>query len=315
MIMRGFMKRIRITILIGLSLFSAAWCGDGSNALQDFFSAWQMPKVWIAATLALAGSVLLIMRKVVSSVRLVMMAVAFFAFGVIGVLPWGSFAQGMGLHPSPMCIIEKPFLFINAGRSIPIFFFSMLAFVGLLTIISNKSFCGWTCPVGALQELIYHIPVFRKFKRPLPFALTNTIRLGVFAIFIVLVFTLSFSLFGYLNAFHILHWRWSATLIPSLIIVLIGGLIVYRPFCYLVCPLGLVTWILEPFSILRVRLIKSACTDCRLCIKKSPCPTVPSILENKKIRPDCHACGKCIQACPENALIFNKKSLNSVNSL
>jgi len=39
-------------------------------------------------------------------------------------------------------------------------------------------------------------------------------------------------------------------------------------------------------------------------VKKSPCPTVPSILEGKKSRPDCHACGACIEACPENALKF-----------
>jgi ferredoxin-type protein NapH len=66
----------------------------------------------------------------------------------------------------------------------------------------------------------------------------------------------------------------------------------------------LLTWLAEHISILRVRLDKEACTNCMICVKKSPCPTVPSILEGKKSRPDCHACGACIEACPENALKF-----------
>ena len=108
----------------------------------SLFTPWQLPKVWVAIGLALLGTVLLMTQKLNAATRIVLMVVAFFAFGVVSVLPLGDFARGMGLHPSPMCVIEKPFLFVNAGRTIPIIFISIFAFVGILTVVSNKSFCG-----------------------------------------------------------------------------------------------------------------------------------------------------------------------------
>jgi polyferredoxin len=271
---------------------------------MEFFSYWNIPKIWITAAFVLVGTILLFTRRVKTPLRLVMMALAFFAFGVLSLLPLGDFAKGMGLHPSPMCIIEKPFLFLNNGQAVPLFFISLFTFVALLTIVSNKSFCGWACPLGALQELVHAVPLLKKIKVTLPFRVTNSIRFAVFSAFVVLVFALSFSLYEYVNAFHILHWVWKAQLILPIIIVFIGGLVIYRPFCYLICPVGLYTWVFEQVSAVRVSVNSDACTDCQLCVKKSPCPTVPSILAKNKVRPDCHACGKCIEVCPEKALDF-----------
>ena len=284
--------------------FLFAQAEQAAQKAPGFFAIWGLSKIWVAAALAIIGAILLKLKKVTIPVRLVFMAIAFLAFGVISLLPLGEFGKGMGLHPSPMCVIEKPFLFLNAGRSIPIIFISIFTFVGLLTILSNKSFCGWTCPIGAIQELIYRIPILNKMKFNLPFTITNSIRTIIFVLFVILVFTVNFTLYGWINAFHILHWSFDLTLIIPIIISIIGALFLYRPFCYLICPIGLFTWVLEQVSIVRVKLNKKACTDCMICVKKSPCPTVPSILESKKIRPDCHACGRCIEVCPENALEF-----------
>lgn len=297
------MRRYRL-VVFGFLLLAAVLTVLAKNAAPTLFAAWQLPKIWVAAGLALGGTLLLVTKKLNPLLRAILMVAAFIAFGVLSVMPLGDFARGMGLHPSPMCVIEKPFLFVNAGRSIPILFFSIFTFVAILTIISNKSFCGWTCPIGALQELFYKIPVPKKLKTKIPFKLSNSIRFIIFVIFVVLVFTISFSLYQYINAFHVLHWTWSWELILPITIAFVGGLFIYRPFCYLVCPLGLATWVLEHISILKVKLNKDACTDCKLCVIKSPCPTVPAILDMKRSRPDCHACGVCIEACPEDALQF-----------
>ncbi len=49
------------------------------------------------------------------------------------------------------------------------------------------------------------------------------------------------------------------------------------------------------------------CTDCNLCIKKSHCPAVQSFVDGSKSYPDCFACGRCIEACPKNALGFVRR--------
>ncbi len=268
----------------------------------SFFDVWALPRVWVGALVGLIGLVLLMRKRVTKNLRLLAMGIVFFLFSIVAILPWGKFAEGMGLHPSPMCVIEKSFIFLQMGRAIPIVFISIFVFTMLMTIIGNKLFCGWNCPIGALQEMLHRIPVPNKFK--LPFVLSNATRVVVFVAFIGLLFTLGFSIYEYVNPFEFLHWSLEWAVAPAFLVTFVAALFVYRPFCYLICPLGLVTWLAEHISIIRVRVDKKACTECMLCVKKSPCPSVQAILDGKFSRPDCHACGACIEACPENALRF-----------
>ena len=57
---------------------------------------------------------------------------------------------------------------------------------------------------------------------------------------------------------------------------------------------------------LKVKVNRHNCKDCNLCINKSSCPAVQSILDEKRFHPDCFACGRCIGNCPEKALKFAK---------
>jgi polyferredoxin len=292
-------------LLSGLvTLLFGAEEGGETRRQMTFFSVWTLPRVWVGAILAFFGLVLLMTRKATTRVRFAALLLVFFAFSVLPFLPLGKFAEGMGLHPSPMCSIEKPLMFVQLGRSVPIVFFSILGLILLMTLIANKLFCGWNCPIGALQELLHKVPLPRGWKGKLPFRITNTIRIVLFLLFAGLLFGLGFSLYAWINPFEFLHWQMEWAVIPAFVITFIGALFFYRPFCYLVCPIGLVTWLVEHTSILRVRLDKNACTNCMICVKQSPCPTVPAILEQKRSRPDCHACGACIEACPEKALRF-----------
>jgi len=275
-----------------------------SSKVFTFWTVWTLPRVWVGAILAFIGVVLLMTRSAGKWVRLLAMFVVFFAFSIVAILPLGAFADGMGLHPSPMCTIEKAFIFNQMGRAVPIIFFSILAFIIALTLIANKSFCGWNCPIGALQEILHAVPMPKKWRVKLPFRWTNAVRILLFTVFLVLLYAMAFSLYAYLNPFEFLHWQLEWAVIPAALVTFVAAFFMYRPFCYLVCPVGLVTWLVEHVSILRVKLDKEKCTMCMRCVKESPCPTVQSILDGKKSRPDCHACGACIQACPEDALRF-----------
>jgi polyferredoxin len=230
--------------------------------------------------------------------------VIFFTFGVLAVLPLGQFAAGMGLHPSPVCTVTKPFTFIDAGRSVPILFFAVLAAITVFSIAGNKLFCGWVCPIGAIQELFHSIPVPRRMKIKLPFKVTNWIRVLAFLGFAPLVFILGKSIYDYINPFHALHW--SFVLLDMLVLsaVLIASVFIFRPYCYVLCPMGLYTWIFEHISIMRIRVNQELCTKCGNCLMTTPCPAMPAIVDGKKSHPDCHACGDCLDKCAEGAITF-----------
>ncbi len=284
---------------------SSSWAqGRGQGGPPGFFDILLLPRVWMSALFCILGLLLLMNSKLSRNLRLAMLPVVFFVFAVLWVFPLGRFALGMGPHPSPLCVVTKPFLFLDAGYSIPTVFFAIFASIAVLSLIGNKLFCGWVCPIGAIQEIFHRIPTPARLKRRLPFKITNTIRVAGFVAFVPIVFIAGVSIYDYFNPFEILHWHMELSLIVVMGITLVGAVFVFRPFCYLWCPLGLITWFLEHIAVFRVRLDKDACTECDICVDESPCPSVRSILDGKRSRPDCHACGRCIEACPEVALRF-----------
>ena len=92
----------------------------------------------------------------------------------------------LGKSPNPMEGIVKVFksmvgLYPDPFNKVKAFIFFLL-----LAIIGNKIICGWACPMGSIQELIYKLPLFKKIKKKkLPFILTNSIRTGIFIIMLL----------------------------------------------------------------------------------------------------------------------------------
>jgi len=297
--------RIVVLTLLTVLLVSNAYGEEHQDGGWSFFSVLALPKMWLAFIVSLWGLSLLSAGAVRRRLRMVFLGLAFFLWGVSPLLPLGSFAEGMGLHPSPMCMVTRPFQFLALGRGIPLLFVALFAFTAVLTVVGNKLFCGWVCPIGALQELIHALPIPVSMKRVVPFRVSNAIRFGFFILFLLLLFLFTFYIYDYVNPFHFLHWEFDALTVVVIAVVLGASLFIYRPFCYHLCPLGLFTWVLEQVSIIRLRFDKNRCTSCNACMEKSNCPAVPAILDQKRIRPDCHACGRCIELCREGALHFD----------
>ena len=305
---RWLKHSVQLAALTGWILFMVAaqlWADETQTKQKmGFFDVLMLPRVWMGALFCLAGALMLMRAKLRREIRITFLALAFFAFGVLTVLPLGQFARGMGLHPSPVCTVTKPFLFVNAGRGIPIIFPAILFSIAVFSIVGNKLFCGWVCPVGALQEIVHEVPLPRRAKIKLPFKVTNWIRVLLFIVFVPLVFVIGKSVYDYVNPFEALHWGFGLYEMIILAGVLIAGLFVFRPFCYLACPLGLFTWILEQISVLRIKVDPDKCTMCFDCIDSTPCPAMSAIVEGKRYRPDCHVCGNCLDKCDEGAIRF-----------
>ena len=203
------------------------------------------------------------------------------------------FKSMVGLYPDPMV------------KVIAFSFFIMLAVIG------NKIICGWACPFGALQELIYSIPILRKIKKKkLPFVFTNTIRTCLFIAMLLLLFAIiggrkGFVVYHYLNPFNLfdLHFE-TFSILLTVIIALLVSFIIYRPFCQFICPFGLVSWIAERFSIFRIRVDKEKCTRCGACIKACPLEAAEGRVNGKKMPADCFSCARCLNVCPVDAIQY-----------
>ncbi len=295
-----------LVLLFLASLLLADEDGD-HRPLLGFWGIMAYPRYWMSLVFGLLGFILLQKVRLTKNLRLLFLPIIFFIFSLVELLPLGVFAQRMGLHPSPVCTVSKPFLFFVEGKVIPLAFWVSLLVIAALTLLGNKLFCGWVCPVGALQELIHRIPLPKRFKLEVPFRVANSIRIVIFALFILFVFTMGIEIYEYFNPFEVFHWDLEAAGLVILGAVMLVALFMWRPFCYIVCPLGLITWVLEQFSLFRVRIEPGICTDCDRCIRDNPCLAMRAIVKGSRVRPDCFACGLCIESCPKKGLRYDRR--------
>ncbi len=307
-------KRIVLSLTAALlmlpAFLPAAQQGQGKGrAAATFLTVLGRPKYIAMLALGLIALVLLLTRKMRTAVKIPLLLVSTFLFGIAANLPVKAF-KGFSMHPSPVCAATKSILY---GFGMPLVV--TLAVIVVLTLVGPKLFCGWVCPVGAVQELTAMLADGLKIKRiKWNFTFSQIVRTGLFLAFafvsgkgiyhtVVEGQKAALSIYDPINAFHGFEFGaqpsfWAGLLhyLPLLLTVLLA-LKVYRPFCHLVCPIGLLTHWLEQIALFRVTLKKSDCTDCGVCTAGTPCAAVPEILKDAKLRPDCFACNACVNAC------------------
>ncbi len=217
----------------------------------------------------------------------------------------------LGKSPNPMEGLVKVFKLMVGLYPDPEIKIIAFGFFIILAVIGNKMICGWACPFGALQEIIYSIPILRRIKqKKLPFILTNTIRAGLFLFTLLFLFGIigaskGFVIYHYVNPFNLFNLDFeSLSVLLTVIIALGGAFIIYRPFCQLICPFGFISWIAERFSIFRIRIDKDKCTECGACLKVCPLEAAKGRVAGNKLPADCFSCARCLNVCPVDAIQY-----------
>ncbi|MBE9566441.1 MAG: 4Fe-4S binding protein [Proteobacteria bacterium] len=217
----------------------------------------------------------------------------------------------LGKSPNPMEGVVKVFKsFVGlypsvAGKLVGFLFFAALAVVG------NKLICGWACPFGALQELVYSLPILRNIKRrKIPVAVAETVRGTLFVVVLLVLFGVvggqkGLVIYHFVNPFNLFNFDIETVSVGLAIsMALLLSLGVYRPFCQLVCPFGLLSRFLERVSLFRVKIDRERCTECGACVRACPLEAAKGRLAGKLFPADCFSCARCLRACPEDALSY-----------
>ena len=201
----------------------------------------------------------------------------------------------------------------------PYYVLGFLIFFGALL---GRAVCGFLCPFGFFQELLHKIPFPVKknsFKGDKQLRWLKYAVLLLLVVVLPLCFTLTpffckylcpaGTLSGILLTVHdsmlraqlggIFLWK-----IFVLAAVIAGCLIVFRPFCKYLCPLGAIYGFFNRIALYRMDLDTGKCVSCGKCKKVCQMGVDPVKECNSA---ECIRCGDCVRNCPVNAIHMGVK--------
>lgn len=204
---------------------------------------------------------------------------------------------------SPMAPFQLQAIVLNDIKAlgVPVIAAATVLIVFIIVVlITGRIFCGYLCPIGAVQELAYDVPV-TKVKVPQK-RLLSAIRLVVLLIFFAAALALSVGILPYFGIQQFFYLTVASIFFFVFLAILLISLIFYRPFCRIICPLGALYALAAMVSLFKIRRTQ-ACTDCKAC--EAACPTNEAKRDDAKS--ECYLCGRCTDTCPvEGALSYRK---------
>lgn len=268
------------------------------QATKDFQRIFIKFALWFA--LLPVPVVLLYRRKLGNRLRLGLLAAGALIFGAI-----------LGSDPSPMGTVKDAVYLYGSSGAVFIPRMIALAVFLAMVIAANKLICSWGCQFGTLQEFIFRLN--RRSHKPrsslpvvrIPFKAANTVRVVFFAVFTVVAFVWAFDLIGPIDPFKVYNpLKLTLSGIVFIAALLVASLFVYRPWCTLACPFGLVSWLTERLSIIKPRVDYGKCIACHACEQACPSDAMRGLLRRHGLPQDCFSCGDCIAVCPTQAVAY-----------
>ena len=129
--------------------------------------------------------------------------------------------------------------------------------------VGAPAFCKYICPAGTLEAA-------------LPLLSTNP--------------------FLKQNLGMLFNWK-----LFLLLVTVIASIVIYRPFCRFICPLGAFYSLFNKLSYFGIQVDNVKCIGCDACIRK--CKMDCAKVGDR----ECINCGECIDTCPVNAISLGSK--------
>lgn len=216
--------------------------------------------------------------------------------GAVGACPMGSLQNALA----------------SSGTRLPFYIFGIIILLGLSL---GRTICGFLCPMGLGQELLYKIktPKLKKSRVTHVLSYLKYIILALAIIIPVLYHGIPFfckyicpagtfeggigllqniknsDFFGMLG--YLFTWKFAL-----LVIFIVASIFIFRFFCRFFCPLGAIYGFFSKIALLGIKLDKSACIECGLCLDTCK-------MDIRRVGDhECIQCGDCVSVCPTNAI-------------
>ncbi len=223
---------------------------------------------------------------------------------------------GFNCHSCPSAVTTCPIGAFQLFASFGTYHLSLyvIGFLGIIGSVGGRIACGWVCPFGLLQDMLYKIP-FKKVSMPRAFEYAKYAVLAVAVIGTAWItqepwFCKFFCPAGTLEAgiplmilnedLRQLFGSLFGIKLFFLVLFLLLMMSIKRPFCRAVCPLGAFYALFNLVSILQICVDSEKCIKCDAC--HEVCPVALRIYDAGGQSAHCIRCLRCIEKCPVSAI-------------
>ena len=207
--------------------------------------------------------------------------------------------------------------------------FYVLGFLLLFGALFGRLVCGWLCPFGLVQDLLHKIPFVKKLRRLPGERALRYLKYAVLVGFVIVLPLVVLDIVGQGQPWFCkyicpsgtlfagipliasnpplraaLGWlfTWKAAVLLALALL---SIVLWRPFCRYLCPLGAIYGLFNPVAVYRFRIDEDRCTDCGAC--KAACKLDINVRRTPNSA-ECVRCSACRRACPHGAIRTGSKS-------
>ena len=239
----------------------------------------------------------------------------------------GGCAPFLNCYACPTALFSCPIGTLQHFIAIGAVPFYLLGYLFLVGLFSGRMACGWLCPFGFVQDLLYKIKT-PKYKVPRRWRYA---KYGVLLVLVIIVpYVTHETWFSKLcpagTLFAGLPWAiwnpvtpatgqlvlptgpglWFFFALAILIAFLAWFVVSRRPFCKTVCPLGAILSVFNRFSFIRLDVQKN-CDGCSICRDICPMELNVALEANSTECIRCLECTRCDHVKLENPLRIPKK--------
>lgn len=209
------------------------------------------------------------------------------------------------------------------GKSGHMFSFYVVGFLMLIGSLLGRFVCGWLCPFGLVQDLLNKIPFPKKIRSLPKEKILVKLKYLILLVFVILLPMYLVNDIGNGNPYFC-KWicpagtleggiplvllnkamrgsigflfAWKNVILLSTIVL---SIVVYRPFCKCICPLGAIYSLFNKVSFYKYHINQDKCVHCGKCVKVCQMNVDPVKDANDL---ECIRCGNCRKACPKEAI-------------
>ena len=199
--------------------------------------------------------------------------------------------------------------------------FYVVGLLLLFALLFGRFICGWLCPFGFIQELIYKLPL-PKLRKLALFAWLKWLKYAIAIVFVIMLplvfylmngigepafceyicpagtFEAALPLFAVNSSLRQAAGWINVLKLSLLAVTIMAAMVIYRPFCRFICPLGAFYGLFNKLAAFGIAVDAERCTHCGAC--QAVCPMDVKIAGDR----ECISCGKCQTHCRTQAIYY-----------